>query len=111
MTPSLLDATAPTPHQLLNTQQTLSSTVGYSVSSSDHPKAVLNAEALVLFEYLTAQRGAESASISQGNITAAMDRLWAVSRDLESHRGTNWWGHEKLLQAGARLLYLHASRG
>lgn len=108
---TLIDATEATAHQILNTRQVLASEAGYSFSATKHDQAFLFAEALTLFEYLTVSGGSESASIAQGNISAAVDRVWAASREAVNRGLQRSSGHERLLQSAAKLLYFHATRG
>jgi nuclear exosome regulator NRDE2 len=101
----------PSSPQLIMVRQTLSSNMGYSFSESRLEEASLLAVALALFEYLTLPGGSESASLLQGNIAAAMDRVWAASGELCTRGASHTASHEGLLQASAKLLYFHASRG
>ncbi|KAL2753611.1 hypothetical protein ACRALDRAFT_2036919 [Sodiomyces alcalophilus JCM 7366] len=106
------DAATVTPHHLLSARQTLSGDLGCLISTSQlDAAAVSNAEMLAMLEYLTLPGGSESTSVAQGNITAAMDRIWMVSEALCKRGRSETEAHERILQAGARLLYLHASRG
>lgn len=105
------DVATVTPHQLLSARQTLSGDLGCFISTSQFDSAVLAAESLAMLEYLTSPGGSESTSVAQGNITAAMDRIWMVSEALCKRDGSETEAHERILQTGARLLYLHASRG
>ncbi|ROT40363.1 DUF1740-domain-containing protein [Sodiomyces alkalinus F11] len=105
------DAATVTPHHLLSARQTLSGDLGYFISTSQFDAAVSNAELLAMLEYLTLPGGSEPASVAQGNIAAALDRMWMVSEALCQRGQGGTEVHERILQAGARLLYLHASRG
>lgn len=100
-----------TPHQLLITQQTLRGNLGYNTPASEAESTALNAGALILCEYLTVGGGSESASLMQGNISTAMDRVWSVSEGLSKCGFAGQAAHEVLLQSAARLLYFHARQG
>lgn len=106
-----IDVALPSPPQLIMVRQTLSSNIGYNFSESRNEVASLLAVVLALFEYLTLPGGSESASLSQGNISAAMTRIWGASDELCTRKARHTTYHEALLQASVRLLYFHASRG
>lgn len=65
----------------------------------------------ILLEYLTdGQPFAEPTSLSQGNISAAMNHVDRMSSEYKFYDAQSV-GHEELLQFAARLLYLHATKG
>lgn len=111
---SLRNAPEPTmvgPAQLLKAHQTLLAYVEQKVIAKQLDDAVTIAECLALLVYLTAQEESEPTSEAQGSVSAAMERIWTVSSELCARGQSKSPTHERLLQAGARLLYHHASRG
>ncbi|WQF75924.1 Putative siRNA-mediated silencing protein NRDE-2 [Colletotrichum destructivum] len=105
------EAVTGAPSQLLKAQQSLSASVEHETSAGQLDDAITTAECLALLEYLTAQEGSEPTSEAQGSISSAMERIWTMSSELCARGQSKSPTHEKLLQAGARLLYYHASRG
>lgn len=99
------------PSQLLKAQQSLSANLEHETSTGQLDDAIITAECLALLAYLTAQEGSEPTSEAQGSISAAMERIWTMSSELCARGQSKSPTHERLLQAGARLLYYHASRG
>ncbi|KAF4932040.1 Protein NRDE2-like protein [Colletotrichum viniferum] len=102
---------APSPSQLLKARQTLLDDLEHQLSLRQPDEAILSAECLALLVYLTSQEGSEPTSEAQGSISMAMERLWTVSSELCAQGQAKSQAHERLLQAAARLLYHHASRG
>ncbi|OLN93911.1 NRDE2-like protein [Colletotrichum chlorophyti] len=100
-----------TPAQLLKAHQTMQASLEQQLSINDFDAAAVTAECVALLMYLTAQEGSEPTSEAQGSISAAMERIWTVSSELCARGRSKSQGHERLLQAAARLLYHHASRG
>ncbi|KAF9874019.1 hypothetical protein CkaCkLH20_08391 [Colletotrichum karsti] len=107
-TPGLV---APTSTQLLKARQILLDTLERHLSTRQLDDAVLTAECLAMLVYLTLEETSEPTSEAQGSITMAMERVWTVSSELCAQGLAKSQAHERLLQAGARLLYHHASRG
>jgi len=99
------------PSGILKARQKLHSSRDYQLSAGDTARACAYAQSFALLEYLTASGGAEPASASQGNISAAMDSIHAFSSDLSSRDLNASPAHERLLQFASHLLYLHAVSG
>ncbi|KAL0931779.1 DUF1740 domain containing protein [Colletotrichum truncatum] len=105
------DAIAVTPMQILKARQTLLDTLEGQLSMRELDDAAISTECLALLVYLTTQEASEPTSEAQGSISMAMERVWTVSSELCAQGQATSQTHERLLQAGARLLYHHASRG
>ncbi|OHW90019.1 DUF1740 domain-containing protein [Colletotrichum incanum] len=99
------------PSQLLKAHQSFLANLERQISAGHLDDAVVTAECLALLAYLTVQEGSEPTSEAQGSISAAMERIWTMSSELCTRGQSKSPTHERLLQAGARLLYHNASRG
>ncbi|KAK1598701.1 NRDE-2, necessary for RNA interference-domain-containing protein [Colletotrichum navitas] len=108
---ALRDAVVATPSQLLKAHQSLLASLESQIFSGQLDDAIVTAECLALLVYLTSQEGSEPTSEAQGSISAAMERIWTMSSEFCTRGQSKSPTHERLLQAGARLLYHHASRG
>lgn len=98
--------------QLLKSRQTLSSSREFLLSVGDIYQATLHAETSLLLDYLSPYIGlAEPTSSQQGDIQEAMTTVKVFTSEAVA-RGHGRSTHvERLLQAAAHLLYLHATRG
>ncbi|KAG5950961.1 hypothetical protein E4U53_004095 [Claviceps sorghi] len=100
------------PTVVLKTRQTMEANFHQALYEGRVEDAGSYAECTVLWSYLTEEGGcAEPASGNQGNISASMRVVESMSAEFESAGHGAAPGHERLLQTGARLLYLNASRG
>ncbi|KAK1975115.1 NRDE-2, necessary for RNA interference-domain-containing protein [Colletotrichum cereale] len=108
---SFRDAVVAAPSQLLKAHQSLLATLERQIFTGQLDDAVITAECLALLVYLTSQEGSEPTSEAQGSISSAMERIWTMSSEFCLRGQSKSLTHERLLQAGARLLYHHASRG
>ncbi|KAG6039674.1 hypothetical protein E4U41_002308 [Claviceps citrina] len=100
-----------TPTVVLKTRQALESGVHHALYNGMVEDAGSYAECMVLWSYLTEGGCVEPTSTEQGNISAAMRVMENMSAEFNSAGYGNTPGHERLLQTGARILYLNASRG
>lgn len=73
--------------------------------------ATVYADCLALLAYLTADSETEPRSKSQGNISAAMSTIASTSDEYQKRGCRTSSPHERVLQFGARLLYINASKG
>ncbi|KAK2064512.1 DUF1740-domain-containing protein [Colletotrichum caudatum] len=108
---SFRDTMISAPSQLLKAHQSLVANLENQIFNGQLDDAVITAECLALLVYLTSQEASEPTSEAQGSISAAMERIWTVSSECCTRGRSRSPAHERLLQAGARLLYHHASRG
>lgn len=97
--------------QILKAKQQFLTSQDYLLSTRNYHGSALNAECLALLEYLTAEGGSEPRSTLQGNVSAAMASIWRCSGDFCSRGQAKDLAHERLLQFGARLLYVHSTMG
>jgi hypothetical protein len=81
------------------------------VSLGDQYGSSLSGSCLSLLEYLKEDVGAEPRSQTQGNISAAMDSIWACASILVDHGFAMSTAYEHLLNFGSMLLYFHTTRG
>ncbi|KAG6003431.1 hypothetical protein E4U21_002025 [Claviceps maximensis] len=101
-----------TPTVVLKTRQALESKVHQALYEGRVDDASSYAEGTVLWSYLTDEGGCvEPTSANQGNISASMRSIELLSAEFQSAGYSDAPGHERLLQTGARILYLNASRG
>ncbi|TQV99872.1 hypothetical protein V2A60_005301 [Cordyceps javanica] len=96
---------------VLKAGSAFSGSMSESLSLGDVDSAETAAECLVLHSYLTNSEASEPMSLSQGNISAAMDMLDSTSKELTVRGYGKTHYCERLVQFGAHLLYLHATRG
>lgn len=96
---------------VLKASSTFSGSISESLSIGDIESAETAAECLVLHSYLTNLEASEPMSMSQGNISAAMQTLESASKELVIRGHGISPACERLAQFGAHLLYLHATRG
>ncbi|OAA48223.1 DUF1740-domain-containing protein [Beauveria brongniartii RCEF 3172] len=96
---------------VLKARSAFSDGMSEALFTGDVESAETAAECLVLHSYLTNGEASEPMSLSQGNIAAAMQTLDSASQELALRgHGTSSSG-ERLVQFGAHLLYMHATRG
>ncbi|PMB69684.1 Protein NRDE2 [Beauveria bassiana] len=96
---------------VLKARSTFSDGMSEALFTGDVESAETAAECLVLHSYLANGEATEPMSLSQGNIAAAMQTLDHASQELAARgQGTSPSG-ERLIQFGAHLLYMHATRG
>ncbi|KGQ12616.1 hypothetical protein BBAD15_g1645 [Beauveria bassiana D1-5] len=96
---------------VLKARSTFSDGMSQALFTGDVESAETAGECLVLHSYLTNGEASEPMSLSQGNIAAAMQTLDHASQELAARgQGTSPSG-ERLVQFGAHLLYMHATRG
>lgn len=100
-----------TPTVVLKTRQALESRVHQALYEGRVEDANSYAESMVLWSYLTEGGSVEPASGEQGNISASMRVIGHLSAEFNSAGYGDTAGHERLLQTGAQMLYLNASRG
>ncbi|GAB0135902.1 hypothetical protein EsDP_00004224 [Epichloe bromicola] len=100
-----------TPTVVLKARQTLESRIHQALYEGRSEDASTLAEFMVLWSYLTEGGCVEPASAEQGNISASMRVMESVSAEFSSAGCGDTPGHERLLQFGARVLYLNAGRG
>lgn len=82
-----------------------------SLSMGDAESAETAAECTVLHSYLTNSEASEPISLSQGNISAAMQTLDSAVQEFSLREHGSSPACERLVQFGAHLLYLHATKG
>ncbi|KAG5927577.1 hypothetical protein E4U42_002084 [Claviceps africana] len=100
------------PAVVLKTRQTMEAAFRRALYEGRVDDAGSYAECTVLWSYLMEEGGcAEPTSASQGNISSSMRVIENMSAEFKSAGYGDAPGHERLLQTGARLLYLNASRG
>jgi hypothetical protein len=73
--------------------------------------AAIYAEGLALLSYLTDGGNKEPTSDAQGNISSAMNTIASISSEFKSRGNASTRSHERILQFGAQIVYLNASRG
>lgn len=96
---------------LIKAQRDLTSSFQQLASTGDVEGAGIQAECMALLAYLTADGCTEPTSLSQGNISAAMERVNISRKELQSRGFEGSTAIEKLIQFAARLLYLNATKG
>ncbi|KAF1731917.1 Protein NRDE2 [Beauveria bassiana] len=96
---------------VLKARTTFSDGMSEALFTGDVESAETAAECLVLHSYLTNGEASEPMSLSQGNIAAAMQTLDHASQELAARGQGNSPSGERLIQFGAHLLYMHATRG
>ncbi|KAF7562629.1 hypothetical protein G7046_g1508 [Stylonectria norvegica] len=99
------------PTHVLKAQQVFVSFRDDSVSAGNLDGAAVYAECVALLAYLTADGCTEPISASQGNVSQAMFEISSTSAQLESRGYAAAMAHERILQSGAKMLYLNACRG
>lgn len=100
----------PSTNDILKAEQVYQSNLETSLRAKDLDTALQNAECLTLLCYLTVQGSAEPMSSSQGNISAAMDKV----SDILGLVGAEDFAAppvEAFVQFAVQLLYSHASNG
>lgn len=108
---STIDIKDISPSVVLKARQTLESKIHQALYEGRSEDASTLAEFMVLWSYLTEGGFVEPASAEQGNISASMRVMESVSAEFSSAGYGDTPGHERLLQFGARVLYLNAGRG
>lgn len=96
---------------LLKAHPTFTSDFHEYLLGRDLVGASVLAECMILLSYLTVSGNLEPASVSQGNIAAAMSTVDMISQEFRSQEQASSAAHERVLQYASRLLYLHASKG
>lgn len=98
------------PTQILKAKQAVRSEYANALLSEHLHMAMLYAQCLMLFEYLTVTESTEPIASQQGSITAAMGVVKDACSDLR-RRQTGEQVAESLLQSAAKLHYWHATHG
>lgn len=96
---------------ILKAQRAFLSGFHESVAVRDLEGANAYAECHILLSYLTADGCTEPTSVAQGNISAAISAVDAISQEFKSWGHGTSSSHEGVLQFAARLLYFNASKG
>ncbi|KAJ4144769.1 hypothetical protein LMH87_003639 [Akanthomyces muscarius] len=96
---------------VLKASSAFSGSMAESLSMGDMESAETAAECTVLHSYLTSSEASEPMSLSQGNISAAMQTLDSAVQQLSLRGHGSSPACERLVQFGAHLLYLHATKG
>ncbi|KAG6123296.1 hypothetical protein E4U13_007730 [Claviceps humidiphila] len=99
------------PTAILKTRQALQSRIHQALYEGRVEDASSYAECMILWSYLTEEGCLESTSADQGNISASMRIVENMSIEFKSAGYGDTPGHERMLQTGARMLHLNASRG
>ncbi|TWU75784.1 hypothetical protein ED733_003565 [Metarhizium rileyi] len=106
-----LDIDGVSPTVILKTRQEIASNLQQSLYEGRADEAAVFAEGQILLSYLTDGGNVEPTSEAQGNISAAMKTVQAISSEFKSRGTAVRHSHERILQFGARILYLNASQG
>ena len=96
---------------VLKASSAFSGSMAESLSMGDMESTETAAECTVLHSYLTNSEASEPMSLSQGNISAAMQTLDSAVQQLSLRGHGSSPACERLVQFGAHLLYLHATKG
>lgn len=97
--------------QILKAHQTFSTKMEESFVNRDLDGVGVYAEALALLAYLQGEGSIEPRSALQGDIAAAMSVFHAMTEEFKLRQIEDSIIHERTLQFGAKLLYLHACKG
>jgi hypothetical protein len=97
--------------QIIKASKTFESEIHSSLTSGNSEAVALFGECALLLAYLTSNDSQEPTSAAQGGIEAAMEMTSRLSHELSRRSMQHSSGHEKLLQAAARILYWHAANG
>lgn len=106
-----LDVDSVSSTAILRTRQAITSDINECLYEGRVEDAAIYAEGLVLLSYLTDGGNLEPTSEAQGNVSAAMNTLTSMTTELKSRGYAGTRHHERILQFGAQILYLHATRG
>lgn len=96
---------------VLKAGSAFSGSMAEALSMGDAESAETAAECIVLHSYLTNSEASEPMSRSQGNISAAMQILDSAVQEFSLGGHGSSLACECLVQFGAHLLYLHATKG
>ncbi|OAR00968.1 hypothetical protein LLEC1_07225 [Akanthomyces lecanii] len=96
---------------VLKANSAFSGSMVEALSMGDTEAAETAAECAVLHSYLTNGEASEPMSLSQGNISAAMQTLDSTAQELSLRGHGSSPACERLIQFGAHLIYLHAAKG
>ncbi|KAK8932564.1 hypothetical protein H634G_06222 [Metarhizium anisopliae BRIP 53293] len=99
------------PAVILKTRQEIVAHIHQCLYEGRANDAAVFIEGLTLLSYLTDGGNIEPTSGAQGNISAAMNAIEGMSAEFKSRGDANTRSHERMLQFGAQLLYLNATRG
>ncbi|EFY86768.1 hypothetical protein MAC_07172 [Metarhizium acridum CQMa 102] len=99
------------PASILKTRQEIVANIHQCLNEGRANDAAVFVEGLTLLSYLTDGGNAEPTSDAQGNISAAMNAIEGITAEFKSRGDANTRSHERILQFGAQLLYLNATRG
>ncbi|KHN99678.1 uncharacterized protein MAM_02531 [Metarhizium album ARSEF 1941] len=106
-----MDLGSTSPAVILKTRQELVANIHQCLYKGRADDAAVFVEGLTLLSYLTDEGNVEPTSNTQGNISAAMNTVEAMSAEWKARGDANTRSHERILQFGAELLYLNATRG
>lgn len=96
---------------ILKARTAFTDAMSESLSMGHWEEATTAAECLMLLQYLTSGEASEPISLAQGNISAAMQSLDNACAEMKSRAHDTTASQERLVQFGAHLLYIHASKG
>lgn len=99
------------PATVLRARHAFASNSQQSLYEGKWETASSHAECLALLSYLTGEGGGEPTSARQGNVSAAMDVVESMSKEMRSGDSGNDVVCELLFQWASRILYFHASKG
>ncbi|KAI9166653.1 Nuclear exosome regulator NRDE2 [Paramyrothecium foliicola] len=99
------------PMQYLKTYRALSARMVQALAEGDASCAGTCMESLTLLAYLQGDSIKEPRSTMQGDISSAMSAVHSMTEEFKRRELGHTVAHERALQFGARLLYLHASKG
>jgi hypothetical protein len=97
--------------QIYEAYQAFSTKMDDALDRGDVDGAGVFAQALTLLTYLRRDSGSEPKSALQGDISTAMSAVQAATQKFRAHGVGSSVAHERVLQFGAKLLYLHACKG
>ncbi|KAM4057076.1 NRDE-2, necessary for RNA interference domain-containing protein [Hirsutella rhossiliensis] len=98
------------PATILKARQAFTSNAQQCLYEGQWETASSHAECLALLSYLTGEGASEPISAGQGNISAAMDVVESMSKEMRLHECGNG-ASELLFQWASRMLYSHAAKG
>lgn len=106
-----LDVDGVSPTVVLRTRQVITSEIHQCLYEGRVDDAAKYMEGLVLLSYLTDGGNLEPTSEAQGNVSAAMNTITSMTTEFKSRGYAGTRAHECILQFGAHILYLNATRG
>lgn len=104
-------ANPPSSSQVLKATQSLAAETDAFLYSENWKAVATAGQCSMLLSYLTSTDTEEPVSPTQGNLSASLATVKRLRGELRNRKAEHSQGTEQLLQASARLMYWHTSKG